>query len=242
MENKIMTTLQLPMPSTPVYEMTLPVSKKKIKYRPFLVKEEKILLIANETDSLAQANLSIRTVVDNCTFNTLDIDKIPLADIEYLFINIRAKSIGEEVVGEIVCSSCEATIDYTINLEKIKVKQNKKVDTNVRTSPDTVITMRYPTMTITDNLEDTDKAEDMALEVTASCVEMITIGDTVYPADKLEIPGIVAFLENLSKIQLEKVTEFMESVPVVLYEDKYKCPKCGAENKVHMEGIGSFFS
>jgi len=237
MEN-IMTTL--PMPTTPVYELTLPVSKKKITYRPFLVKEEKVLLLANETESLEQANLAIRTVVDNCTFGKVDLDKTPLADIEYLFIMIRAKSIGEEVEGEVTCSSCGEKVDYTINLDKVKVHQEKKVDPNVRIAENTVITMRFPTMSITNNLSDQNMA-DISLEVTAGCVEMITVGDTVYTSDTLQQADIVAFLEHLSKKQLEKISDFMDTFPVVLYVDDYKCPKCGADNHIHMEGIGNFF-
>jgi len=238
LKEKIMT---LPMPSTPIYELTLPVSKKKIKYRPFLVKEEKVLLIANETGSLEQANLAIRTVVDNCTFGALDLDKTPLADVEYLFIMIRSKSVGEEIAGEITCTSCDAVIDYSINLDKIKVRQDKSVDANVRVSADTVITMKYPSLSVTANIKEGDEATDVALEVTASCVEMITIGDTIYTSETLEQGDVVAFLENLSKKQLELVTDFMETVPVVVYEDEHKCSKCGEMNHIHMEGIGSFF-
>ena len=230
----------LPLPSTPVYELTLPVSGQKIKYRPFLVKEEKVLLIANETESLEQANLAIKNVVDNCTFNKLNIDKLPLADIEYLFIMLRAKSVGEEVVGEITCSGCEAKIDYTINLEKVGVNQPNKMDPNVRISEDTVITMKYPSMTVARGLDDKEGI-DMALDVTASCVEMITIGDAVHEADNLARGDIITYLENLSKKQLEMISNWMETIPVVLYEDDFKCPKCGHINPIKLEGIGSFF-
>lgn len=233
--------MNLPMPTTPVYDLTLPVSKQKIKYRPFLVKEEKVLLIANETDSIEQANAAIRNVVDNCTFNKLNLDKTPLADIEYLFIMIRSKSVGEEVAGEITCQGCSAKIDYTINLEKMKVIQPKKVDLNIRTSEDTVITMKYPSMSITKNLEGKE-GMDIVLEVTASCVDMITIGETIYEADNLESVDIVSFLENLSKKQLELISEFMDSIPSVVYEDDHKCPKCGHDNHIKMEGVGSFFA
>ena len=233
--------MTLPMPTTPVYDLTLPVSKQKIKYRPFLVKEEKILLIANETDSIEQANSAIRNVVDNCTFNKLNLDKTPLADIEYLFIMIRSKSVGEEVQGEITCQGCDAKIDYAINLEKMKIDQPTKVDANIRVSEDTVITMKYPSLSIAKNL-DGKEGVDIALEVTAACVDMITIGDTIYEADNLESIDIVVFLENLSKKQLEPVSDFMDTIPSVVYEDDFKCPKCGHMNHVRMEGIGSFFA
>lgn len=231
----------LPMPTTPVYELTLPVTKKKVKYRPFLVKEEKVLLIANETDSLEQANLAIRNVVESCTFNKLDLDKTPLADIEYLFIMIRAKSVGEEVQGEVKCSSCGAQNDYTINLEKIKISQPKKVDPNVRIADDTVITMKYPSMDITKNLTNIENGADLSIEIMASCVAMITVGETIYNTDSLEITDIVAYLENLSKKQLAMVSEFMDSIPVVAYKDEFTCTKCNSKNDVYMEGIGSFF-
>jgi hypothetical protein len=236
---KIMSSL--PMPTTPTYELVLPVSEQKVTYRPFLVKEEKILLIANETDSIDQANLAIRNVVDNCTFNKLNLDRVPLADIEYLFIMIRSKSIGEEVAGEITCQSCGAKVDYAIKLDKIRVDEKDKVDPNIRTAPDTVITMKYPSLSIAKNL-DGKEGLDVALEVTASCVDMITIGDTVYDSESLESADIVAFLENLSKKQLELVSDFMDSIPSVVYEDDFVCPKCKHENHIRMEGVGSFFA
>lgn len=229
------------MPSTPVYEITLPVSKQKIKYRPFLVKEEKILLIANETDSISQATLAIRNIVENCTFGKLNLDKTPLADIEYLFIMIRAKSVGEEVTGEITCQGCDQKIDYTINLEKVKVNQGKKMDPNIRVAPDTVITMKFPSMDVANDIDDKESI-DVAMQVTASCVEMITIGETIYSAETLELSDVVAFLENLSKKQLESVSEFMDTIPSIVYSDKYTCPKCSHENNIKMEGIGSFFA
>lgn len=233
---------KLPMPTTPVYETTLPVSKKKVQYRPFLVKEEKVLLIANETASLQQANLAIKNVVDNCTFNKLDISNIPLADVEYLFIMIRSKSIGEVINGEITCSSCGEVVEYSIDLDRIKVKQDKKVDPNIRISDDTVITMKYPSMDMADELDEKDESVDLALKVTASCVEMLTIGDTVYTTDTIEFSDVIAYLENLSKKQLELISEFMESIPAVIYEDEYACPKCGGINHIRMEGVGSFFA
>lgn len=231
---------QLPMPTTPIYEITLPVSKVKIKYRPFLVKEEKVLLIANETESIEQATLAIRNVVDNCTFGKLNIDKTPLADIEYLFIMIRAKSVGEEVAGEITCQGCGEKIDYTINLEKMKVSQSKKIDPNVRIADDTVITMRYPSMSVANNIDDKEGL-DIAIAVAAACVEMITIGDAVFTHDALSQEDIIVYLENLSKKQLKSVSEFIESIPTVLYVDKHKCPKCEHINTIRMEGVGSFF-
>ena len=233
---------KLPMPTTPVYETTLPVSKKKVQYRPFLVKEEKVLLIANETASLQQANLAIKNVVDNCTFNKLDISNIPLADVEYLFIMIRSKSIGEVINGEITCSSCGEVVEYSIDLDRIKVKQDKKVDPNIRISDDTVITMKYPSMDMADELDEKDESVDLALKVTASCVDMLTIGDTVYTTDTIEFSDVIAYLENLSKKQLELISEFMESIPAVIYEDEYACPKCGGINHIRMEGVGSFFA
>jgi hypothetical protein len=233
---------KLPMPTTPVYETTLPVSKKKVQYRPFLVKEEKVLLIANETASLQQANLAIKNVVDNCTFNKLDISNIPLADVEYLFIMIRSKSIGEVINGEITCSSCGEVVEYSIDLDRIKVKQDKKVDPNIRISDDTVITMKYPSMDMADELDEKDESVDLALKVTASCVEMLTIGDTVYTTDTIEFSDVISYLENLSKKQLELISEFMESIPAVIYEDEYACPKCGGINHIRMEGVGSFFA
>jgi len=164
-----------------------------------------------------------------------------LADIEYLFIMIRSKSIGEEVAGEITCQNCGEKVDYSIKLDKIRVDEKDKVDPNVRTADDTVITMKYPSLSIAQNL-DGKEGIDIALEVTASCVDMITIGDTVYEADNLESADIVAFLENLSKKQLELVSDFMDSIPSVVYEDKFECPKCKHENHVRMEGVGSFFA
>lgn len=234
-----MTTL--PLPTTPIYETTLPVSGQKIKYRPFLVKEEKVLLIANETDSLEQATLAVRNVVENCTFNKLVLDKTPLADIEYLFIMIRSKSIGEEVIGEITCTHCHEKVDYAINLLNVTVDQKEKVDPNIRIADDVVVTMKYPSMSVASNINEESNGVDVAIGVAAACIDMITVGDTIYSSDDLEHSDIVAYLENMSKKQLDMLATFMDTIPVVVYKDKFKCPKCGEENNVFMEGIGSFF-
>lgn len=232
--------MALPLPTTPVYELNLPISGINVSYRPFLVKEEKILLIANETDSIEQANSAIRTAVDNCTFNKLDLSKLSLAEIEYIFVHIRSKSVGEDIDGSINCEQCDTKIKYVIDLNKVKIVQNEKTDKNIRIADDTVITMKYPSMASTNDLDGLSDI-DVSLYVTASCVDRITIGEETFESDDMSKEEIAVYLENLTTQQLEKIGVFMETIPKVVYEDHVLCPSCGHNSRVFMEGMGNFF-
>ena len=232
--------MSLPMPVTPKYETFLPVSKQKVTFRPFLVKEEKILMIANETNSIQQQTLAIKSVVNSCTFETLNLNEISLADIEHLFIMIRGKSIGEEITAELECSACGKKVNYTIHLEKLKMEQDAIIDKNIRIADDTVVTMRYPTINSSLDIDNNENV-DIALKVTASCIVRITIGDDIHEAESFEPGEAKTYLENLTNKQLEKISEFMESIPKIVYEDNVKCV-CGHENFIYMEGMSSFFN
>jgi len=223
---------------TPEYEAYLPVSKTKIMYRPFLVKEEKILMIADSSDSIKNQMNAIKSVVSNCTFNKIDVNKLALADIEYLFVMIRAKSVGETIKGEVECKSCGESNDYTIELEHIKMHQDKIIEPNIRLSDDLVITMQFPGIDSTTNIDGKD-GMDMAVEITAACVKRIAYKDDIY--EEFEEGEVKEFLENLTSKQLEMVSEFMESVPKIVYEDRVNCKKCGSMIFVYTEGIQNFF-
>jgi hypothetical protein len=230
--------MSLPLPKVPEYETKLPVSEKKVKYRPFLVMEEKIFLLANESADDVEIMSAIKQILGNCTFNKIDIMKLPVADIEYLFIQIRKRSVGESISSTVKCPACEAKIDYPIDLNSVEVINEIK-DRNVRVSDDTLITMKYPTLDMTENLEGY-KDVDIPLAVVANMVEMITIGETVYDAADFKRDELIVWLEHLSKKQIVKLEEFLADLPKVAYVDQIKC-KCGNDIDIYMEGLENFF-
>jgi hypothetical protein len=230
--------MNIPLPNVPTYEITLPVSKKVIKYRPFLVKEEKILLLANETEDIKQITLAIDQVLQACTFDKINVKDLPIADVEFLFLKIRAISIGELMSVIYKCPHCEEKIPYNINIENVIVENNIK-DHNIKIDDSTIITMTYPTREMTEDMEVT--AANMMTESIVRCVSMITINDVVYMAEDMNIEDIRAYLDNLTIPQKNKLIEFVNDLPFVRYADTIVCPKCNNESDLVLEGLYDFF-
>ncbi len=230
--------MSLPLPKVPVYEVSLPVSKIKIKYRPFLVKEEKILLLALEDNSSSDMVDAIKQIIFNCTMEKADVEKMPVADIEYLFIQIRKRSISEMVDTFIECAECGTHIDYKVDLSKVEVV-NGVTDRNINIGDDFIVTMKFPTIETT-KLITAANAADVTLESIASMIELITYNEEAYDMVDFTMEDKVQWLENLSKAQMNKLNDFLVSLPKIVFDDQIKCT-CGASIKIHMEGLESFF-
>ena len=233
-------TASLPMPTVPTYNVELPVSKQKIKFRPFLVKEEKILLLANESKDPDIIIDSILQVLEMCTMNKVNVRKLPVADCEFLFIKVRANSIGEVIEGTIECKKCNSTQDYPILLDNITVENNAK-DKIVKLDKDTIVTMKYPTLEIGKGLSKL-KDTDIPLALVASMIESISMKEKVYDVTDYPKETIITWLENCSEAQVQIISEFLAGLPKVVYRDEQKCKKCGADIHVYVEGIEPFFS
>jgi hypothetical protein len=230
--------MTLPMPTVPSFDLTLPVSKQTIKCRPFLVKEEKILLLALESENTKTVTAGIKQVLENCTFNKIDIGSIPLADVEYLFIKVRSESVGSKIDTIVTCNACKAEIKYNVDLGNVKVIPTEIIDKNIIIDNDTIVTMKYPSLDAVHAamLQEKD-IDDMML---ASLIQMITIKDMVYDTADLSLEEVVVWMDNLNKKQKQMLLDFTDNLPMVRYSDQITC-KCGAHVDINLEGLDSFF-
>jgi len=229
--------MALPVLETPTYELTLPSTEQIVKYRPFLVKEHKILLSLAKT-SAKNIVKTIKDLIDVCTFNKLEIDKLPNYDIEYLFLNLRAKSIGELVDITITCD-CDEKIKSYVDLSKIKIENKDKIQSNlVDINEDLKIKIRFPNfdemMDIYENVE-TEKV----FEVIGKCIDELHEGNKIHSSFTQE--ELNKFILSLTKKQFNNIENFFVNLPKVTYNDEVKCNKCNNVNKIRLEGIEHFF-
>ena len=235
-----MNKLKLTQAQLPMYTMTLPISGIVTKYRPFVVKEEKILLVAAQTNDMNQIVDAMRNIILTCTEDTLDTKKLCTADSEYAFLQIRMKSVGEEVKPQVVCSKCQYKTSMRINLQDVKIHKTDKpvVDSTIRISDDLSLILRYPSM----HDVDYSKSEVEAIfSVAKDCVESVILKDEVYSGDDLDPKEISDFLDNMLPDQFEKIMDYVKSTPELRYEFKYNCPKCGEKVITEVKTVSDFF-
>ena len=230
----------IPAPKTPQYELVLPVSKQKVKYRPFLVKEEKILLMANEEKESGHPDIknAIIQVCDACTFNKLDMANLPVADMEYLFMNIRMKSVSESLDTVVTCPACSNNIEYTVDLNKAEVFNEIK-SYIVDLGEGTLLTLRAPVMSGLDGIKDIDPI-DIPDYLISNIIESITIDEQVFDMNDFTKTEVVAWIGALSHSQADTLNSFIDKLPRLMYVDKIKCT-CGQDITVKMEGLEDFF-
>lgn len=233
----------------PLYEIYLVSLDKKIKFRPFLVKEEKLLLMAKESKDREEIKRAMKQIITNCSAEPIDVDKLPLFDIEMLFINLRARSVGENVKLTFNCQNiidketseaCNADTDYTLNLDKVRYNIPEGHDSKIRLTDKMGVKMKYPDIStgiIGDNVDE----YTAALQIIAQNIEYVFDEDSVYKAEDMGVDQLLDFIENLTEHQLAKVQKFFSSSPKVILEDLIKCSKCGFEHKVEAGDILSFF-
>lgn len=235
-----MTTLNLANASLPTYTMTLPVSGITTKYRPFVVKEEKVLLLAMQSKSINQINDAMRNVILVCTSNTIDTKKICAADAEYAFLQIRCKSVGEEVKPQAVCNHCgkEASIKLKLDQITISEQDKPKIDPTISITPELSIVMKYPTMHDVDH----DKSEvEIAFDLSKKCIESVILNDQVHQAKDINPKELSDFIDNLLPDQFAKILEFIQSVPELKYEFSYTCSECNQKVRIELKNVSDFF-
>ena len=236
--------MALPKLNNPTYELTLPSTDEVIKYRPFLVKEEKILLIAQDSKDAKQISQAIIQVLNNCILNEKNINDLPTFDIEYIFLNVRAKSIGETIKIKVKAPDDKDTyVETEIDLTKIDVHVDDDHTNKIQLTEDMGMIMTYPKMNTFSDLEKLETNDyDSILAVTGKCIQQIYNGkDTVYDAEDVSDKEKIEFLENLTQEQFLKVQKFFTTMPRLKHEVKVKNPKTKKESKVVLEGLRSFF-
>jgi hypothetical protein len=238
--------MPLPKIATPIYEMEIPSLKKKIRYRPFLVKEEKILIIALESEDSKQIANAVKNVISNCILSKgVKVEDLSTFDIEYLFLNIRGKSVGETVDVLITCPDDETTqVPMSINLDEINVEVDPKHSRDIKLDDTLTLRMRYPSMTefIKNNFDSGDGVSvDDTFDLIISCIEQIYSEEESWTASDSTKKELLEFVEQLSSKQFKEVEKFFDTMPKLSHTIKVKNPKTGVESEVVLEGLSAFF-
>jgi len=238
--------MPLPKISTPTYELQIPSTGKKIKYRPFLVKEEKILIIAMESEDNLQIATAVKDVISNCIISRgVNVEELSTFDIEYIFLNVRGKSVGEDVEILVTCPDDETTqVPVTITLDDIKVQIDEKHSRDIKIDENLTLRMKYPSMSefIKNNFGITEevKVED-TFDIICSCIEQVYNEEESWSASDCTKKELTGFLEQLSSKQFKEIETFFETMPKLSHTIKVKNPNTGVENNIVLEGLSSFF-
>ena len=237
--------MPLPKITAPTYELVLPSSGRKVRYRPFLVKEEKLLIIAMESEDTKQITEAVKNVLKNCILTRgIKVEKLATFDIEYLFLNIRGKSVGEDVEVMITCpDDGETQVPALINLDDIKVVTSDEHTTDIKVDDTLSIRMKYPSMDefIKNNFDVTDMDIDDTFKLIASCIEQVYSEEESWSASDCTNKELVEFIDQLGSKQFKEIEKFFETMPKLTHTLKVVNPKTKVENEILLEGLQSFF-
>lgn len=239
--------MPLPKIATPTYELELPSTGQTIKYRPFLVKEEKLLLLALESEDTKQITTAIKTVIKNCIeTKNIKVELLPTFDIEYLFLNIRGKSVGEELEVNIICPDDEeTTVPVKICVDSIRVQKNSEHNNQIKLDDSLMMDMKYPSLEqfIKSNFDLTNQNNmDQSFELITSCIDKIYNEEEVWAASDVTKKDLIDFLEQMNSSQFKQIEKFFETMPKLSHKIKVKNPKTEVESEVVLEGLSSFFA
>ena len=235
--------MALPKISVPKYKMKLPSDGRTVNYRPFLVKEEKVLLLATENGDQNVIVSAIKDIIKDCTDIT-DVEKLATFDIEFVFLQIRTKSVGESVDVIVTCpDDNETTVSVSIPLDEIKVKKTRGHKKDLKISEEVAITMGYPTIEtfVAMNFSDEGAQVDQVFDMAASCVESISDANQVYDCSSVPKKELIEFFDQLNSKQFMMIQDFFEKMPKLTHTVKVTNPNTGVESEVVLEGLASFF-
>ena len=231
--------MALPEIATPIYTLTIPSSKKRVKYRPFLVKEQKLLILAMENEDQEQILDAITNTIKACLITKLDMTTLALFDIEYLFLQIRARSISEEIEMRVTCADDgETTVDVKFMVDDVKVNFPKGHTNIIKLDDDLTIEMQYPDLDYFAKINFMDEKVD-EYELVAKCIKRVYVGEDDFTSDSLDESK--AWVEGLTNNQFEKIQSFFETMPTLRHVLKVKNPKTKVVNEVVLEGLSDFF-
>tara|TARA_B100001564_G_C20598817_1_gene651626 strand:- start:292 stop:999 length:708 start_codon:yes stop_codon:yes gene_type:complete len=235
--------MTLPVINTPSYNLNVPSTDQEITYRPFLVKEEKLLLIAQETGDEKSTYNAIKNIIKQCVTEDLDIEKMPLFDLEYIFLNIRAKSVGEVAKLKVKApDDGETIIDIEVDLTEVVVQMPEGHDPRIQVTEDIGLLMSYPTMGSVNNMNRKDKSDaDSLFEMICGCMYQIWQGEEVFDCMDYTNKDKMKFLDSLNHQQFEKVQEFFNTMPTLKHEIEVTNPKTKKKSTLTLEGMNSFF-
>ncbi len=235
--------MTLPVINTPTYTLIVPSTDEEITYRPFLVKEEKLLLIAQETGDEKSTYNAIKNIIKSCVTEDLDFDRMPLFDLEYIFLNIRAKSVGEVAKLKVKApDDGETIIDIEVDLTEVVVQMPDGHDPRIQITEEVGLLMTYPTMGSVNDINKKDKTgADSLFDMICGCMYQIWQGEEVYDCMDYTVKDKMTFLDSLNHQQFEKVQEFFNTMPTLKHEVEVTNPKTKKKSTLTLEGMNSFF-
>ena len=240
--------MPLPKVNTPTYELVLPSSGRKIKYRPFLVREEKILIMALETEDVKQITNAVIEILNHCILTRgTKIEKMSTFDIEYLFLNVRSKSVGETIDVNVTCPDDNKTsVQMTIDLDTIKIKKDKTHKDTIKIDDNLSMKMRYPSMDqfIESNFDTSTQGDDIktTLDMIISCIDTIYTEEESWLASESTTKELEDFVDQLNTKQFKMIEDFFATMPKLTHSVKVKNPTTGVESNVRLEGLAAFFN
>ena len=239
--------MPLPKIATPTYSLELPSTGKTVQYRPFLVKEEKVLVIALESEDTKQITNAIKAVLKSCVLTKgIKVETLPTFDIEYLFLNIRGKSVGEELEVNVICPDDGKTeVPITINLDDIEVEKSEEHTNQIKLDDSLMMELKYPSLDqfIKSNFDFKETNQmDQSFALIASCIDKIYSEDEVWATADCTKKEVNEFLESMNSSQFKEIEKFFETMPKLKHTISVTNPKTGVESEVVLEGLASFFA
>ena len=238
--------MALPKITSPIYTTKLISTGKEIRFRPFTVKEEKLFLMASESEDLNSSVDTIKQVLNNCILDDIDVDSLPVFDIENLFLNLRARSVGEVVKLKYRCNNivndsvCGNTVGIDLNVLEIEPTHYPDHNKKIELTDNLGIVMKYPSLSLLKDFNFKDEVESI-IKITTSCIDYIYDADNIYYSKDSSQSELTEFVESLQSSDLEKIKKFFDTMPKMVKQLNFKCSKCGHEDTITVEGIQNFF-
>jgi hypothetical protein len=247
--------MALPQINTPTFELTLPSTNVPVRYRPFLVKEQKILLMALESKESSEMLRAIKQIITNCCLTEgVKIDALPMFDLEYFFLRLRAKSIGESIELNLNhyentnrnMEECTHTTKFNLNLMEVEVEKDPEHQNKIVLDEDTKIgiVLKYPTIGLADKMQKASEGKnqmDTIVDVVCQCIDYIFDAENTYPASESSKQELVEFINNLGQEQFAKINNFFTTMPKLKHTIHWECEKCGTKDHITLEGMANFF-
>ena len=233
--------MALPQLNVPKYTLKVPSTGQQVNYRPYLVKEEKILMIATESQDESQMINAIKDLITGCTDGQVQIDKLPMFDLEYIFTKIRTKAVGETTKIKVPCEECETSVEVEVDLD-IGLKVSEGRDKKIELTDDTGLIMKYPSVIDYQDITNSDDAEiDKVFKLISRSIETIYAGDEVFDASTHSEKELISFIESLNSAQFVIVKDFFDNMPQASIDVEYKCHSCGHDHTIELKGLSNFF-
>lgn len=234
--------MSLPKQASPIYTLTIPSSGKKLKFRPFLVKEEKALLLAEQSEDINNMIETLKHVIASCRLNSVNIDSLAIFDLEYILTKLRAKSVGEIADITIPCEHCKTKNPMKVDVSKVEVSKHPEHEKKIHLFDKVGVVMKYPGIDMLNELSKLeDKNPEVIYDAAVECIDYIYDEEKIFHTKDLEKEKIIEFIDGLNSEQFSKIENFFDTMPKLEMTVEFKCISCGADNVRTLEGIQNFF-